>query len=53
MTRFIMTLKEAVSLVIESAFMARGGEVFVTKMPVINIADLASVMIEILAPKFG
>ena len=53
MTRFIMTLKEAVSLVLESATMARGGEVFVTKMPVIKIADLASVMIELLAGKYG
>jgi len=53
MTRFIMTLKDAVSLVLESALIARGGEVFVTKMPVIRIADLASVMIEVLAPKYG
>lgn len=53
MTRFIMSLKDAVSLVLESAFIARGGEVFVTKMPVIKIADLASVMVELLAPTYG
>lgn len=53
MTRFIMTLIDAVSLVMESVFLARGGEVFVTKMPVIRIADLASVMIEELAPSYG
>jgi FlaA1/EpsC-like NDP-sugar epimerase len=53
MTRFIMTLEDAVSLVLQSTFMARGGEVFVTKMPVARIADLASVMIEVLAPRFG
>jgi len=53
MTRFIMTLKEAVALVLESTFMAQGGEVFVTKMPVIRIVDLASIMIEIFAPVFG
>lgn len=53
MTRFIMTLKEAVALVLESALIARGGEVFVTKMPVIRIVDLASVMIEMLAPKYN
>jgi FlaA1/EpsC-like NDP-sugar epimerase len=53
MTRFIMTLHEAVHLVIESAFMARGGEVFVTKMPVARIQDLAEVMIEELAPRYG
>jgi FlaA1/EpsC-like NDP-sugar epimerase len=34
MTRFIMSLKEAIQLVIESAGEALGGEVFITKMPV-------------------
>jgi FlaA1/EpsC-like NDP-sugar epimerase len=53
MTRFIMSIKEAVRLVIESAFLARGGEVFVTKMPVIRIQDLAQVMIQELAPYYG
>lgn len=53
MTRFIMTLEEAVRLVMESTFMARGGEVFVTKMPAIRISDLAVVMIEELAPVYG
>lgn len=53
MTRFIMTLKEAVRLVIETTFLAQGGEVFVTKMPVVRIADLADVMIEILAEADG
>ncbi|MBF0170724.1 MAG: SDR family NAD(P)-dependent oxidoreductase [Nitrospinae bacterium] len=50
MTRFIMTLGEAVRLVIDSVFLARGGEVFVTKMPVVKIRDLAEVMVETLAP---
>lgn len=50
MTRFIMTTAQAVSLVIESVFMARGGEVFVTKMPVVSIKDIAEVMIRELAP---
>lgn len=53
MTRFIMTLQEAVGLVMESVFLARGGEVFITKMPVARIRDLAAVMIEELAPRFG
>jgi FlaA1/EpsC-like NDP-sugar epimerase len=53
MTRFIMTIEAAVALVLESTFMARGGEVFVTKMPVVRIADLAAVMIDRLAPRHG
>jgi FlaA1/EpsC-like NDP-sugar epimerase len=53
MTRFIMSIKEAVQLVINSAEIALGGFVFITKMPVIRIKDLAEVMIEDLAPVFG
>jgi len=53
MTRFIMTVEEAAQLVIDSVFLARGGEVFVTKMPIIRIEELACVMIEILAPQLG
>ena len=51
MSRFIMTIEEAVALVLESVFLARGGEVFVTKMPVVSIKDVAEVMIEELAPE--
>jgi FlaA1/EpsC-like NDP-sugar epimerase len=53
MTRFIMTLREAAELVMYSTFLAQGGEVFVTKMPVVRIEDLAAVMIEELAPRYG
>jgi FlaA1/EpsC-like NDP-sugar epimerase len=53
MTRFIMSIKEATSLVIDSSLYAKGGEVFVTKMPVIRIEDLAQVMINQLAPQYG
>jgi FlaA1/EpsC-like NDP-sugar epimerase len=53
MTRFIMTLQEAVRLTMDSVFLARGGEVFVTKMPVLRIDDLAAVMVEELAPLYG
>lgn len=53
MTRFIMSIQEAVRLVIESSALACGGEVFITKMPVIRIQDLAEVMIEELAPRYG
>lgn len=53
MTRFIMSIKEAVRLVIDSASLAKGGEIFVTKMPTIRIQDLAEVMIHELAPRYG
>lgn len=52
MSRFIMTLQQAVRLVMDSVFLAKGGEVFVTKMPVIKIEILAEAMIEILAPVY-
>lgn len=44
MTRFIMTLEESVRLVLESVWLANGGEVMVTKMPVARIEDVAEVM---------
>jgi FlaA1/EpsC-like NDP-sugar epimerase len=53
MSRFIMTLEEAVRLVMESVFLAHGGEVFVTKMPVVRIEELAYAMIQELAPRYG
>ena len=45
MTRFVMGVDDAVRLVIDTASLAIGGEVFITKMPVIRIPDLASAMI--------
>uniref|UniRef100_A0A7C3WG08 Polysaccharide biosynthesis protein n=1 Tax=Desulfobacca acetoxidans TaxID=60893 RepID=A0A7C3WG08_9BACT len=53
MTRFVMSIQEAGRLVLEGATLACGGEVFITKMPVMNILDLAHVMIELLAPAHG
>lgn len=49
MTRFVMTLPEAASLVLQSTHLARGGEVFVTKMPVARIEDIAHAMRDVLA----
>lgn len=53
MTRFVMSIQEAVRLVIDSIDIARGGDVLITKMPVIRIQDLAEVMIQELAPSYG
>lgn len=53
MTRFVMTMSEAADLVIDSMVLANGGEVFITKMPVLKIVDLARVMIDRIAPLYG
>jgi len=53
MTRFVMSIGQAVRLVVDSANLAQGGDVFITKMPVIRIKDLADIMIAALAPVYG
>jgi len=53
MTRFAMSISEAVAFILRAAEMAQGGEVFIPKMPAIKIVDLAEVMIQELASKNG
>lgn len=53
MTRFIMSPRQAVELVLDSTYLAHGGEVFVTKMPTVAIADFARAAITLLAPRHG
>jgi FlaA1/EpsC-like NDP-sugar epimerase len=53
MTRFVMSIEESVRLIIDTALSARGGEVFVTKMPVVRVPELAQAMIAELAPVYG
>jgi len=53
MTRFVMTVQQATELVINSSLIAKGGEVFVTKMLVMSIENLAHSMIEILSKSLG
>lgn len=53
MSRFIMSKEQAAKLVLDSVFLAKGGEVFITKMPIIKISTLAEVMIEELAELYG
>ncbi len=53
MTRFFMTIPQAVRLVLSAAERMTGHEVFVLKMDVARIMDIAEVMIDKLAPQYG
>jgi len=46
MSRFMMTLTQAARLTMQAAIKAVGGEVFVLKMPVIKLKDLADIVTE-------
>ncbi len=52
MTRFIMFLDDAVSLLIEACKKAIGGEIFVLKMVPINLGDLADSMLKHYSNKY-
>lgn len=45
MTRFLITLEDAMDLIFTATMEGKGREIFVKKMPVCNIYDLAQVMI--------
>jgi FlaA1/EpsC-like NDP-sugar epimerase len=53
MTRFIMSTDRAVELAVKAAEIARGGEVFVFKMPAARLDDLISAAIEVIASANG
>jgi UDP-N-acetylglucosamine 4,6-dehydratase len=53
MTRFVMSIPRAVTLVFKAAEMAQGGEIFIFKMRALRIGDLAEAMIEELATQYG
>lgn len=53
MTRFFMSISDAVNLVLRAAKIMRGREIFILKMDSVRIIDLAEVMIEELAPRYG
>lgn len=53
MTRFFMGIDDAVRLVLDAARLARLGEIFILKMKPLRIIDLAEVLAEELAPRYG
>lgn len=53
MTRFMMSIEQAMKLVLKAAKYTKGGEIFVLKMPAVRIKDFVDVLIETYAPKFS
>lgn len=51
MCRFIMTVPDAVGLVLKAGALSKGGEVFILKMPALKVIDLAEVIISEVASK--
>jgi FlaA1/EpsC-like NDP-sugar epimerase len=52
MTRFMMSIKNTIDLVFKSTVMAKGGEIFILKMPVVKIDDLADEAIKFYTEKY-
>ncbi|DAC73166.1 MAG TPA: hypothetical protein DSN98_01795 [Thermoplasmata archaeon] len=52
MTRFMMSVSDTIELVFKATLMAKGGEVFILKMPVVRLGDLVDVIIETYAEKY-
>lgn len=53
MTRFMISIDSAVDLTLRACEIAKGGEIFVLKMPVVKLGDLAEVVIENTCNKAG
>jgi len=51
MKRFIMSVSEATNLILEVTHMAKDGEVFILKMPSVQILELAKCMVQICKEK--
>ncbi|WP_094229111.1 polysaccharide biosynthesis protein [Methanolobus psychrotolerans] len=53
MTRFMMAMSQAVKLLVLTMEISQGGEAFILKMPTVKISDLAEVLIDELAARYG
>ncbi|MBN2980623.1 SDR family NAD(P)-dependent oxidoreductase [Cohnella algarum] len=52
MLRYMMTPNQAIRLILEANERASGGEIFILKMPVIRLQDLAEVILEEMIKKY-
>ncbi|QNK58366.1 SDR family NAD(P)-dependent oxidoreductase [Paenibacillus sp. PAMC21692] len=53
MVRYMMTLDQATELTLKAMRYAQGGEVFVLKMPIVKLVDLANAVIKLTSQKIG
>ncbi|MEM2251351.1 MAG: SDR family NAD(P)-dependent oxidoreductase [Candidatus Hadarchaeales archaeon] len=53
MTRFVMTMRHAVECILKATQMAQGGEIFIFKMPTVELGELAAAIAEELSQKLG
>jgi len=52
MTRFMMSISDTIELVFKATLLAKGGEIFILKMPVVRLGDLVDVVIETYREKY-
>ena len=53
MTRFMMSINNTIDLVFKATLMAKGGEIFILKMPVVKLGDLTDVIIKKYSEEYG
>lgn len=53
MTRFMISIESAVGLTLKACEKAKGGEIFILKMPVVRLGDLAEAVVERTCGKLG
>lgn len=53
MKRFFMTQEDAVNLILNATTIAKGGETFILKMPLLKLDDLFDAMKIVIGPKYG
>jgi len=52
MTRFIMSISEAASMILQLTRIAKDGEIFILKMPSVRIEDLAKAMVSVYEKRY-